>query len=212
VTGRGAGTAIPYERRGGPPAFSAMVHLDLLHAARQLWRYFRLRALFSAASGISERATFWGRRGDAGLELEPQDDMTSFADSANDFDYFGGGARTSAGGTFPHNQMEPARPSRALDGKKKFLGGWLDSGKMDLNCRRHAETGIPSKCWAFRESCAKTRSCHRRARNVETRACVRACATRRGGALATQRGAAHLAKARGLEYPRAIYLWTLGED
>jgi len=181
-----------YRMTRSVPAFSPMVHLDLLHPARQLWRLrlgsVRLKDLERHVLGGDGRSLDWSRHDDIDSSLIPQ----------MYFDYLRGGLAEPLVGIFRHNQMD-LRGLAALAGKILAL---LDSGNGIANAA-YTETRDPIEVLGLSRM-MRNRGHSARARELyET-------ALRFGLPLPVERLAqrelAQLAK-RELDYQRAISLW-----
>jgi uncharacterized protein YprB with RNaseH-like and TPR domain len=181
-----------YRMTRAVPAFSPMVHLDLLHPARQLWRLrlgsVRLKDLEHHVLGGDGRSLDWSRHDDIDSSLIPQ----------MYFDYLRGGPAEPLVGIFRHNQMD-LRGLAALAGKILML---LDSGIGIANAAR-AETRDPievlglSRMMRNRGHSARVRELYETALRFGLPRPVERLA---------QRELAQLAK-RELDYQRAISLW-----
>jgi uncharacterized protein YprB with RNaseH-like and TPR domain len=181
-----------YRMTRAVPAFSPMVHLDLLHPARQLWRLrlgsVRLKDLERHVLGGDSCSLEWSRNDDIDSSLIPQ----------MYFDYLRGGPAEPLVGIFCHNQMD-LRGLAALAGKVLAL---LDSGIGIANAA-HAETRDPIEVLGL-SRIMRNRGHSARARELYETA-LRFGLPRPAERLA-QRELAQLAK-RELDYQRAISLW-----
>ncbi len=181
-----------YRMTRAVPAFSPMLHLDLLHPARQLWRLrlgsVRLKDLERHVLGGEGRKLDWSRGEDIDSSLIPQ----------MYFDYLRGGPAEPLVGIFRHNQMD-LRGLAALAGK---ILGLLDSGNGIANAA-HADTRDPievlglSRIMRNRGHSARARELYETALQFGLPRPVERLA---------QRELAQLAK-RELDYTRAISLW-----
>ena len=175
------------------PPFSPILHLDLLHPARQLWRLrlgsVRLKDLERLVLGSSTRSLDWSRHDDIDSSLIPQ----------MYFDYLRGGPAEPLVGIFRHNQMD-LRGLAALAGKILAL---LDSGHGIANALK-AEMHDPIDVLGLSRLLRK-RGHPTRARELYETA-LRFGLPRSVERLA-QRELAQLAK-RELDYTRAISLWN----
>ncbi len=181
-----------YRMTRAVPVFSPMLHLDLLHPARQLWRLrlgsVRLKDLERHVLGNEGRGLDWSRQEDIDSSLIPQ----------MYFDYLRGGPAEPLVGIFRHNQMD-LRGLAALAGKILAL---LDSGNGFENAA-HAETCDPIEVLGLSRIMRKRGHAARARELYET--ALRFGLPRPVERLA-QRELAHLAK-RELDYTRAISLW-----
>ena len=107
-----------YRMMRSVPPFFPILHLDLLHPARQIWRLrlgsVRHKDLERQVLGSGTRSLDWSRQDDIDSSLIPQ----------MYFDYLRGGPAEPLVGIFRHNQMD-LRGLAALAGKILEL---LDSG------------------------------------------------------------------------------------
>ena len=181
-----------YRMTRAVPAFSPMVHLDLLHPARQLWRLrlgsVRLKDLERHVLAADGRSLDWSRREDIDSSLIPQ----------MYFDYLRGGPAEPLVGIFRHNQMD-LRGLAALAGKILAL---LDCGNGIANGTRE-QPRDPIEVLGL-SRIMRNRGHSARARELYETA-LRFGLPRPVERLA-QRELAHLAK-RELDYTRAISLW-----
>ena len=181
-----------YRMTRAVPAFSPMLHLDLLHPARQLWRLrlgsVRLKDLERHVLSGEGRKLDWSRGEDIDSSLIPQ----------MYFDYLRGGPAEPLVGIFRHNQMD-LRGLAALAGK---ILGLLDSGNGIANAA-NAETHHPIEVLGLSRIMRKRGHATRARELYET--ALRFGLPRPVERLAQQE-LAHLAK-RELDYTRAISLW-----
>jgi uncharacterized protein YprB with RNaseH-like and TPR domain len=182
-----------YRMTRSVPPFSPVLHLDLLHPARQLWRLrlgsVRLKDLERLVLGSGTCSLDWSRHDDIDSSLIPQ----------MYFDYLRGGPAEPLVGIFRHNQMD-LRGLAALAGKILAL---LDSGHGIANALK-AEMHDPIDVLGLSRLLRK-RGHSTRARELYETA-LRFGLPRTVERLA-QRELAQLAK-RELDYTRAISLWN----
>jgi len=174
------------------PPFTPLVHLDLLHPARQLWRLqlgsVRLKDLERHVLSGEGRALDWSRQEDIDSSLIPQ----------MYFDYLRGGPAEPLAGIFLHNQMD-LRGLAALAGK---ILGLLDSGNGIANA---AQPGSHDPIEVF----GLSRMMHHRGHSTRARELYESAldlGLPRPIERLAQRELALLAK-RELDYARATSLW-----
>jgi uncharacterized protein YprB with RNaseH-like and TPR domain len=168
------------------------VHLDLLHAARQIWRLrlgsVRLKDLERYVLGDEDHTLEWSRHDDIDSSLIPQ----------MYFDYLRGGPAEPLAGVFRHNQMD-LRGLAALAGKILAL---FDSGN-GLAGASHLGAQDPL------DLCGLSRVMQRRGKPARARELYET-ALRSGLPSSVERIAkrdlAQLAK-REQDYARAVLLW-----